>query len=42
MELSTILALFGFILIILLIEYIYWFRYIPNMKRLAKNNYEDL
>ena len=27
---------------IVIVEYIYWYRYIPNMRRLAQNGYRDL
>jgi hypothetical protein len=30
------------LLVILIVEYIYWCRYLPNMRRLAQNNYQDL
>ena len=30
------------ILIFVIVEYIYWCRYIPNMRRLAQNDYRDL
>lgn len=33
----------GYILVlILIVEYIYYCRYLPNMRRLAQNNYRDL
>ncbi len=39
------LALFciGYIvLLFLIVEYIYYCRYLPNMRRLAQNDYRDL
>jgi hypothetical protein len=42
MELSTYLCIGYGILLILIAEYIYWYRYIPNMRRLAANDYRDL
>lgn len=30
------------ILLFIVVEYIYWYRYIPNMRRLAQNGYRDL
>ena len=42
MDLFTVLGLIYFIIIIILVEYIYWYKYLPNMRRLAQNNYEDL
>lgn len=42
MELITYLALGGIIGTILIVEYIYRFSYIHNMRRLAANDYQDL
>lgn len=42
MELQIYLCLGYIIFIVLIFEYIYRFRYIPNMRRLAANNYRDL
>lgn len=42
MDLQTYLYLGYIISVILIFEYIYRFRYIPNMRRLATNNYQDL
>jgi hypothetical protein len=42
MDLITYICIGYIILVILICEYIYHFRYIPNMRRLAANNYRDL
>jgi hypothetical protein len=42
MELLTVIGIVYLIGFIGLCEYIYWYRYVPNMKRAALNNYEDL
>ncbi len=42
MEIITILGIIYFIGVIILCEYIYWYKYLPNMRRAALNNYEDL
>ena len=42
MEETTILFIGYIVTVILIVEYIYWYRYIPNMRRLAQNNYQDL
>lgn len=42
MEETTILYIGYIVTIILIVEYIYWCRYLPNMQRLAANNYRDL
>ena len=40
---NTTLFCIGYVLFIFLIaEYIYRFRYLPNMRRLAENDYRDL
>jgi hypothetical protein len=40
---NTTLLYIGYILLVILIaEFIYWRRYLPNMRRLAENNYQDL
>ena len=37
------LLLIGYVAVVVLtVEYIYWCRYLPNMKRLAQNDYRDL
>ena len=37
-----LLLLFGYIVVVVSIaEYIYWCRYLPNMRRLAENDYRD-
>lgn len=37
------ITIIGYIVaVILIVEYIYHCRYIPNMRRLAANNYRDL
>jgi hypothetical protein len=42
METETIFVIVYILAIILIVEYIYHYRYIPNMRRLAANNYQDL
>jgi hypothetical protein len=42
MEILTLLYIGYIVLLILIVEYIYWCRYLPNMRRLAQNNYQDL
>jgi hypothetical protein len=42
MDGTTYIGIAGIILVILIAEYIYWCRYLPNMRRLAANNYRDL
>jgi hypothetical protein len=42
MEMETLLVLGYIVAVILIVEYIYWCRYLPNMRRLAANNYRDL
>ncbi len=39
---ETLLVLGYIVAVILIVEYIYWCRYLPNMRRLAANNYRDL
>ncbi len=42
MDITIYLCIGYCILVILVTEYIYYFRYIPNMRRLAANDYRDL
>jgi hypothetical protein len=42
MEPTTIFIIGYILTVILIVEYIYHCRYIPNMRRLAANNYQDL
>jgi hypothetical protein len=37
------LLLIGYIVVVVsIVEYIYWRIYLPNMRRLAQNDYRDL
>lgn len=43
MDYTYLYCVFGYIIIlVIIVEYIYWRRYIPNMRRLAENDYRDL
>lgn len=39
---ELLLGMLGFVLIIIIVEYIYWCKYVPNMRNAALKNYEDL
>jgi len=38
----TIFCIGYIVVLVLIVEYIYWYRYLPNMRRLAQNDYRDL
>ncbi len=38
----TLFCIGYIVVLILIVEYIYWCRYLPNMRRLAENDYRDL
>lgn len=42
MDELTLFCIGYIVLLVLIVEYIYWYRYLPNMRRLAANNYRDL
>lgn len=42
MDELTLFCIGYIVLLLLIVEYIYWCRYIPNIRRLAANDYRDL
>ncbi len=42
MDELTLFCIGYIVVLVLIVEYIYWRRYLPNMRRLAENNYRDL
>ena len=42
MDELTVFCIGYIVALVLVVEYIYWCRYLPNMRRLAANNYQDL
>jgi hypothetical protein len=42
MDNETLFVIGYIAVVILIVEYIYWCIYIPNMRRLAQNDYRDL
>ncbi len=42
MDITTLAAIAYIIGLLVLVEYIYWCRYLPRLREPARNNYEDL
>ncbi len=42
MDELTVFCIGYIVVLVLIVEYIYWCRYLPNMRRLAENDYRDL
>ena len=42
MDELTLFCIGYIVLLVLIVEYIYWCRYLPNMRLLAENGYRDL